>query len=65
MARALFGYVDNPISSRTLEVQVARLRARIGELEAELAELRGEAAARDALERQLALLEDQPAPALA
>jgi uncharacterized protein YigA (DUF484 family) len=65
MARALFGYVDNPSDSRTLELQLARLRARVRDLEGEVAELRGEAAARDSIERQLALLQDEPAPVLA
>ncbi len=64
MARALFGYVDNPCDHRTLELQVAQLRGRIRALEAEVAELRGEAAARDAMERQL-LMQDEAAPALA
>lgn len=57
MARALFGYVDTPTNSRLLEVELAELRGRVRELEAELAELRGETAAREALERQMALLE--------
>ncbi|MGI8881747.1 MAG: hypothetical protein ACR2KJ_14830 [Jatrophihabitans sp.] len=65
MARALFGYVDNPCDHRTLELQVARLRGRIRELEVEVAELRGEAAARDAIDRQLVMMQDEPTPALA
>ena len=61
MARALYGYVNAPTNSRDIELQVARLRGRVRELEAEVAELRAEAAARDAIDRQLALLQDEPA----
>jgi uncharacterized protein YigA (DUF484 family) len=60
MARALYGYVNAP-TSRDTEIQVARLRGRVRELEAEVAELRAEAAARDAIDQQLALLQDEPA----
>jgi hypothetical protein len=41
MARALLGYATNP-SQQILVTEVARLRARVRELEAELAELRTE-----------------------
>jgi hypothetical protein len=41
MARALLGYATNP-SQQILVTEVARLRARVRELEAELAELRSE-----------------------
>jgi|SoimicmetaTmtLPB_FD_contig_51_5810094_length_826_multi_1_in_0_out_0_2 uncharacterized protein YigA (DUF484 family) len=61
MARALYGYVNAPTNSRDIELQVVRLRGRVRELEAEVAELRAEAAARDAIDRQLALLQDEPA----
>ena len=61
MARALYGYVNAPTDSRYTELQVARLRGRIRELEAEVAELRAEMAARDAIDQQLALLQDEPA----
>jgi hypothetical protein len=39
MARALLGYATNP-NQHILATEVARLRARVRELEAELAELR-------------------------
>jgi hypothetical protein len=39
MARALLGYATNP-SQQILVTEVARLRARVRELEAEVAELR-------------------------
>jgi uncharacterized protein YigA (DUF484 family) len=61
MARALYGFVNAPTTSREIELQVARLRGRVRELEAEVADLRAEAAARDAIEQQLALLQDEPA----
>jgi uncharacterized protein YigA (DUF484 family) len=61
MARALYGFVNAPTNSRDTEFQVARLRGRVRELEAQVAELRAEAAARDALDEQLALLQDEPA----
>ncbi len=41
MARALLGYATNP-SQQILVTEVARLRARVRELEAELAEQRAE-----------------------
>jgi ribosomal protein L29 len=45
MARALLGYVG-PASQQLQELEIARLRARVRELEAEVGELRAEAAAR-------------------
>ena len=45
MARALFGYVATPLQQEH-EIEVARLRAVIRDLQAEISELRGEAAAR-------------------
>ncbi|HEY3737607.1 MAG TPA: hypothetical protein VGL26_09185 [Jatrophihabitans sp.] len=41
MARALLGYATNP-NQQILVTEVARLRARVRELEAELAELRAD-----------------------
>jgi ribosomal protein L29 len=49
MARALLGYVGTA-SQHIQELELARLRARVRELEAELGELRAEAAARRAVE---------------
>lgn len=41
MARALLGYATNP-NQQILVTEVARLRARVRQLEAELAELRAD-----------------------
>ncbi len=46
MDRALLGYATNP-NQQILVTEVARLRARVRELEAELAELRSNAADMD------------------
>ena len=45
MARALLGYVGTP-SQQSQEIELARLRARVRELQAEISELRAEASAR-------------------
>lgn len=45
MARALFGYVGTP-SKQHLELEIARLQARVRVLEAQVSDLRAEAAAR-------------------
>ncbi len=45
MARALFGYVGTP-TQQEHDIEVARMRAQIRDLQAEISELRGEAAAR-------------------
>ena len=56
MARALFGYVSSP-SQQEHDIETARLRAVIRDLQAEISELRGEAAVRRHLDadRDLAL----------
>ncbi len=45
MARALFGYVSSP-TQQEHDIEIARLRAVIRDLQAEISELRGEAAVR-------------------
>ena len=59
MARALFGYVSTP-TQQEHDVEVARLRAVIRDLQAEISELRGEAAVRRHLDadRELTIERD-------
>ena len=59
MARALFGYVGTP-TQQEHDIEIARLRAVIRDLQAEISELRGEAAARRHLDadRELTLERD-------
>ena len=59
MSRALFGYVGTP-SQQEHDLEVARLRAVIRDLQAEISELRGEAAARRHLDagRELSVERD-------
>jgi hypothetical protein len=59
MARALFGYVGTP-TQQEHDVEIARLRAVIRDLQAEISELRGEAAVRRHLDadRELTLDRD-------
>lgn len=52
MARALLGYVGTP-SQHSQDVELARLRARVRELQAEISELRAEASARRMLDVDL------------
>ena len=49
MARALVGYIATP-SQVAQEVELARLRARVRDLQAEISELRAEAAAHRVLD---------------
>jgi hypothetical protein len=74
MARALMGYVGNGIDQH-LQVEVARLRRRVRELETELAALRTSEASLDnisdlhqadpSLDLELHQLAERSAPALA
>jgi uncharacterized protein YigA (DUF484 family) len=50
MARALLGYVASN-SNQVQEIELARLRSRVRELQAEISELRAEAAARRAVDQ--------------
>ncbi|MEP6851996.1 MAG: hypothetical protein ABJA87_04990 [bacterium] len=50
MARALLGYVGTSSTTPLQDLELARLRSRVRELEAEVSELRAEAAARRAVE---------------
>ena len=52
MARALFGYVGTP-TQQEHDIEIARLRGVIRDLQAEISELRGEAAARRHLDTHL------------
>ncbi len=58
MARALLGYVGTP-SAHLQELELARLRARVRELQAEISELKAEAAARRAVDIELDRISDR------